>query len=106
MKERFGGEGQTILRMKQELMADIQLMDITEENKLPKGCNKTKSKSKSKELGELSIVEEGIYELVKVIRRRDQFDEEFNININERMNYNNETEGMIRVKLLLVPYHS
>ena len=30
------GEGHTILRMKQVLMADMQLIRITEENKIPK----------------------------------------------------------------------
>ena len=38
------------------------------------------------------MVEEDIDELIKEIRRRDKFDEEFNINSNERITCNNETE--------------
>ena len=42
-----------ILRMKQVLIADTQLMEIAEENEQPKGCNK-----KSKELEALRVVKE------------------------------------------------
>ena len=38
------------------------------------------------------IVEEDIDELIKEIKRRDQFDEEFDINSNERMTCNKEIE--------------
>ena len=34
------GEGDTTLRMKQFLMADIKLVEISYNNKPPKGCNK------------------------------------------------------------------
>ena len=62
-------------------------MDISEDNKLHK-----ESLKKVKALGALRMVEEDIDELIKEIRRRDKFDEEFNINSNERITYNNETE--------------
>ena len=61
------GEGDTTLRMKQILMVDIKLEEISENNKLPKGCNK----KKGKELGGLRIREEDIDELIEEIRRRD-----------------------------------
>ena len=38
------GEGDTTLRMKQVLMVDIKLENISENNKLPKRCNKKKRK--------------------------------------------------------------
>ena len=73
--------------MNQVLIADTQIMEIAEENKLPKECNK-----KSKELGALRLVEEDIDEQIEEIRRRYQFDEAFDINSNERMTCNNESE--------------
>ena len=69
------GEGKNTLRMKQVLMPDIELIMITKDNKLPKGCNKRKAE----ELGVVRIREEDIDELLEEIRRRDQFDEEFDI---------------------------
>ena len=82
------GEGDTPLTMKQVLMADIKLEEILENNKLPKECNK----KKEKELGMLRIREEDIDELIEEIRRREQFNEEFDINSNETMSYTNEVE--------------
>ena len=38
------GESDTKSRMKKSLMADIKLVDISDDNKLPKGCNKKKVK--------------------------------------------------------------
>ena len=38
------GEGDTKLRMKQVLIADIKLEEISENNMLSKGCNKKKEK--------------------------------------------------------------
>jgi len=38
------GEGDTTLRMKQVLMVNIKLVDISDNNKLPKGYNKKKDK--------------------------------------------------------------
>ena len=64
------GDSCTILRTKQVLMVDIQLVVISEDNKLHKGSLK-----KVKELGALIMVEEDIDELIKEIRRRDKFDE-------------------------------
>ena len=81
-------EGDKILRMKQVLMVDVKLEEISGNNKLPKGCNK----KKGKELGALRIWEENIDGLIEEIRRRDQFDEEFDINSNEPMTYTNEVE--------------
>ena len=82
------GESDITLRMKQVLMADNKLDDFSENNRLPKGCNKIKGN----ELGALRIREEDIDELINEIRRRDQFDEEFDINKNEIMTYTNEVE--------------
>ena len=73
--------------MNQVLIADTPIMEIAEENKLPKECNK-----KAKELGALRLVEEDIDEQIEEIRRRDQFDEDFDININKIMTYTNEVE--------------
>ena len=82
-------------------MVDIQLVDISEDNKLHK-----ESLKKVKALGALRMVEEDIDELIKEIRRRDKFDEEFNINSNERITYNNETETDDQKSLdLRVTYH-
>ena len=75
------GKGQTILRMKEVLMVDIQLMKIIEKLSYQRGIK-------------------DIYELIEEITRRDQFDEEFDINSNERLIFNNETEvnkGSLRV---------
>ena len=82
------GEGNTTLRRNQVLMANIKLDNISENNKLPKGCNK----KKRKELGALRIIKEDTDKLIEEIRRRDQFDEEFDINSNETMTYTNEVE--------------
>ena len=46
-------EGDTVLRIKQVLMADIKLVEISDNNKLPKGCNK----KRAKDLGVLRIKE-------------------------------------------------
>ena len=75
------GKGQTILRMKEVLMVDIQLMKIIEKLSYQRGIK-------------------DIYEVIDEITRRDQFDEEFDINSNERLIFNNETEvnkGSLRV---------
>ena len=61
------GEGDTTLRMKQVLMADINLVEILDNNKLSKGCNK----NRAKDLGALRIKEDDIDELIEEIRRRD-----------------------------------
>ena len=61
------------------------LEEMSENNKLPKRCNK----KKGKELGGLRIREEDIDELIEEIRRKDQFDEEFDNNSNEIMIYTN-----------------
>ena len=82
------GESDRTLRMKQVLMADNKLDDFSENNRLPKGCNKIKGN----ELGALRIREEDIDKLIEEIRKRDQFDEEFDINSNEAMAYTNEVE--------------
>ena len=82
------GEGNTTLRRNQVLMANIKLDNISENNKLPKGCNK----KKRKELGALRIIKEDTDKLIEEIRRRDQFDEEFDINSNKTMTYTNEVE--------------
>ena len=47
---------------------------------------------KPTELGALRIVEGSIYELIEDMRRRNWFNEEFNINGNERMTSNHEIE--------------
>jgi len=75
------GEGETSLRTKQVLMVDIELIMITNDNKLPKGYNKRKTE----ELGAVRIREEDIDELLENIRRRDQFDEEFDIDSDEKI---------------------
>ena len=82
------GEGDTTLRMKQVLMVDIKLENISENNKLAKGYNN----KKGKQLEALRIRKEDIDELIGEIRRRDQFDEESDINSNETMTYTNEIE--------------
>ena len=61
--------------MKYVLMANIQLIMITKDNKLPKGYNKRKAE----ELWAVRMREEDIDELLEEIRRRDQFDENFDI---------------------------
>ena len=60
------GEGDTTLR-KQVLMVDINLVKISDNNKLPYGFNK----KKVKDLGALRIKEEDIDELIEEIRRKD-----------------------------------
>ena len=42
------GVGQTRLQMKEVLMVDIQFMEITEKNKLPKGCKRGRSVNDSR----------------------------------------------------------
>ena len=82
------GEGETILRMKQVLMAEIELIMTTKDNKVPKGCNK----SKAEELGVVRIREEDIDELLEEIESRDIFDEEFNIDNDEKITNTNEVD--------------
>ena len=82
------GEDDTTLRTKQVLMADIKLKKISENNKLPKGFNK----KKGKELGALRIKEENTDELIEEISRKNQFDEESDINSNEKITYTNEVD--------------
>ena len=60
----------------------------TKDNKLPKGCNKREAE----ELEVVIIREEDIDELLKEIRRRDQFDEEFNIDNDEKMTDTNKVD--------------
>ena len=48
-------------------MVNIKLVDISNNNKLPKGCNK-------KRVNDIDIDE-----LIEAIRRRDQFDGQFDI---------------------------
>ena len=74
--------------MKQVLISDMKLVEISDNDKLPKGCNK----KEAKDLGALKIKEEDIDELIEEIRRRYQFDEEFDINNNETRTYTNEVE--------------
>ena len=64
------------------------LEEMSENNKLPKGCNN----KKIKELEAIRIREEDIDELIEEIRRRDQFDEEFNTNSNQTITQTNEVE--------------
>ena len=54
------GEDDTKLRMKQVQIADIKLEEISENNMLPKGCNK----KKEKEYGALRIRKADIDELI------------------------------------------
>ena len=82
------GEGETILRMKQVLMAEIELIMTTKDNKVPKGCNK----SKAEELGVVRIREEDIDELLEEIESRDIFDEEFDIDNDEKITNTNEVD--------------
>ena len=63
------GDGDTILRIKQFLMVNIKLVEISNNNKLPKECNKKRVNDKD------------IDELIETIRRRVQFDEQFDIKI-------------------------
>ena len=67
-------------------MADIELIMTTKNNKLPKGCNKRKAE----ELGAVKIREEDIDQLLEEIRRRDQFDEEFDIDNDKKITNINE----------------
>ena len=69
-------------------MVDIELIMITKDNKLPKGCNKRKDE----ELGAVRIREENIDELLEEIRGRDQFDEEFDIDNDEKITDTNEVD--------------
>ena len=62
-------------------MSDIKLIMTTKDNKLPKGCNKREAE----ELEVVIIREEDIDELLKEIRRRDQFDDEFDIDNDEKI---------------------
>ena len=59
-------------------MADIKLIMLTKDNKLSKRCNKRKTE----EFETVIIREEDIYELLEEMRKRDQFDEEFDIGNN------------------------
>ena len=70
------------------MTANIKLVEISENNKPPKGCNR----KQAKELGAIKIREKDIDELIMEIRSRDHFDEEFDINSNETMTYINEIE--------------
>ena len=63
------GKGDTTLRMEQVLKMDIKLVEISNNNKLPKEYNK----KQTKDLGTLRIKEENIDELIEEIRRRDHF---------------------------------
>ena len=63
------GDGDTILRIKHFLMVNIKLVEISNNNKLPKGCNKKRVNDKD------------IDELIETIRRRVQFDEQLDIKI-------------------------
>ena len=69
-------------------MTDIKLVEISNNNKLAKRCNKKKAKY----LGVLKIEEEDVDELIEEIRKRDQFDEELDINNKETVTYTNEVE--------------
>ena len=69
-------------------MMDIKLVEISDNNKLTKGYNK----KKTKDLGVLKIEEEDVDELIEEIRKRDQFDEELDINNKETVTYTNEVE--------------
>ena len=69
-------------------MVNIKLVDISDNNKLPKGYNK----KKDKRFRSVKNKQEDIDELIEEIRKRDQFDEEFDINNNETMTYTNEVE--------------
>ena len=55
--------------MEQVLKMDIKLVEISNNNKLPKEYNK----KQTKDLGTLRIKEENIDELIEEIRRRDHF---------------------------------
>ena len=70
------------------MIAEIKLDEISENNKVPKGCNK----KKGKELGALRIKEENTDELIEEISRKNQFDEESDINSNEKITYTNEVD--------------
>ena len=58
-----------MLRIKQVLTVDMEIIDITENI----SCQRCVTKN-VKELGALRIAEEDIYELIEEIRRSDQFD--------------------------------
>ena len=95
------GKGDTILRMEQVLKTDIKLVEISNNNKLPKGYNK----KQTKDLGTLRIKEENIDELIEEIRRRDHFVKKIDIVNNETMTHTNEIEGTDWSLLTLIPDH-
>ena len=74
--------------MKQVLMVGIELIIITKDNKPPIGYNK----KKDKELGAVRMNQEDITDLLEEIRRRDQFDDEFDIDNDEKMTDTNEVD--------------
>ena len=82
------GEGDTPLRMMEVLMVDTKLEEISKNNKLSKGFNK----NKVKKLGALRAREEDKDELIKETKRKDQFDEEFDIDSNKTITYTNNVE--------------
>ena len=63
---------------------------ITKDNKLLRGCNKRKTE----ELKALRIREEDIDELLKEIRRKYQFNEEIDIDNDEKITNTNEVDEM------------
>ena len=80
----FAKQGSVIQRVKQS----IGIVEILDNNKVPKGYNKEKAKV----LETLRRKEDDIDELIGEIRRRDKFDEELDIDNNDSMAYINERE--------------
>ena len=74
----------------------------TKDNKLLRGCNKRKTE----ELGALRIREEDIDELLEEIRRKYQFDEEIDIDNDEKITNTNEVDEMDWTQLTLGPKQS
>ena len=69
------GDEYITVRLKQALLLNITRIKIDKNNKIPKRCNKKQREN----VGLLIIRNDGIYELLEEMFRRDKFETEFGI---------------------------
>ena len=69
------GDEYITVRLKQALLLNITRIKIDKNNKIPKRCNKKQREN----VGLLIIRNDGIYELLEEMFRRDKFGTEFGI---------------------------
>ena len=66
-----------MIRLKQVLVTDVTMMEISERNMLPKTCNRKEATNQ----GTMKIDDEDIKEIIEEVYRRDKFDKEFDIGL-------------------------